>query len=110
MKIDKDKFNKLKQLDRIEFRQKLKWIEGIRFSIIDTLWYVLIFAGIFMIGSETAIKNEVALMFSQVVGLFLLVTFFLILIHIVIGLAYYFVRVKKEEELFKEYFKVETKK
>ena len=110
MKIDKDKLNKLKQLDRIEFRQKFERIEGIKFSLFNTLWYTLIITGIFMVGSETTIKNEVALRFSQLTSLFLFVTFFLILLHIVLSLVYYLVIVKKKEELFKEYFKVETKK
>jgi len=110
MKIDKEKFNKLKQLDRIEFRQRLERIEGIGFSLINLIWYILIITGVFMVGSTSTIENETALLFSQLTTFFLSLTFVLIILHILISLVFYLMRKKDLEELEEEYFSVEVKK
>ncbi len=106
MKIDKDKFNKLKQLDRIEFRQKYDIIQGIRFNVVNYVYYVLIIALIFMTGA--IISNDALLI--NLSATFFNLTFFLMFVCIIGMGATHVLRSKKLKELNEEYFQVEVKK
>ncbi len=109
MKINKDDFNKLSQLDRIEFRQRLKEIDdkypnsisGIVHSIYLIVFYfisiIICKTYITVIGSSAIIEPSMWIL-------------------IILPLAYVgdiitiIVRDRKIKELAQEYFKVEAKK
>ncbi len=115
MKLDKEKFNKLKQLDRIEFRQKINDIEK-RYSfslslsfmliiIVLGLLCILISMNIYQMGEEQSsidMFNVGALLFK--------LAFIYFLFEVILMFVLSFVELKKKNELIKEYFVVEVKK
>ena len=112
MKLDKEKFNKLKQLDRIEFRQKLDRIEDTGFSLIGCLFCMIMVISIFF--SALIISQEITgevnmVLFDinvKVFGLF----FFLMFIEFPLVIGFSLLRSKHKKELFEEYFLIEVKK
>lgn len=97
MKIDKEKFNQLKQLDRIEYRQKLILINDIgndSFRHIFAAIIILMFSGFFIFVNLTI----------TFLGFFL--SFFIFILAIVELVLY----IKCNVDLPNEYFKVEVKK
>lgn len=112
MKIDKEKFNELKQLDRIEFRQRYDAISSSSLS-----WYfiggftaLLIFSialVIFGVGIQEPLVVEKG--YSSLASIFILF-FVCIPFVIVIDLMLIFITSKNRKELIEEYFKVEIKK
>ncbi len=106
MKIDKEKFNKLKQLDRIEFRQKFDIIRRINFSIGGYAIYCLILFAIFFVGYEVTGKINLFSVASRMI----LLMFYILLIELISLIGFSFIRKKKYRELQEEYFKVEVKK
>ena len=106
MKIDKEKFNKLKQLDRIEFRQKFNRIEDMGSSLINVLWSLVIIISIFMTGF--IISENIAFVNLLVKTLLLFSVIFFI--ELVMILTYFIIRVRLKRELIEEYFLIEVKK
>lgn len=106
MKIDKKLFNKLKQLDRIEFRQKLKMISEVGVSLGDCSWYVMIIWAIFATGSIIS-WNPALVMLSAIT---FKIVIFLIILEILFLLLSSQVRKKMKKELYAEYFKTGVKK
>ena len=106
MKIDKEKFDKLKQLDRIEFRQKLDKIENMSFSIIDYVWYCSIISMVFLTGMIISKELILIELFIKIMAF----TMFLFFIEIVICISSSCIRLKNRRELIGEYFKIEVKK
>ena len=114
MKIDKEKFNSLKQMDRIEYRQKLNEIKEsfdgmeifsfVRFSMI-MMGFILLLAF-----SSYNISKELFVIFFNILyplGKILLIGGLMILF---IDILLIFVNNKKINELNEEYFSVEVKK
>ncbi len=115
MRIDKEKFNKLKQLDRIEFRQKSDRIKSwqsysLGFSFLKMLMFVVFFIililpqGYLAFGVEftQAILNAFRNIFPILV--------YAIVFGFIIDLVFSLIRIKNLGELYKEYFKIEVKK
>ena len=107
MKIDKEKFNKLKQLDRIEFRQKYDKIENIRADLGNFFLFSMVIFCIFLTGYLIAQQHTVLLDLARLFGKLAIVIFF---IEIVGWVFCSIIRKKKFEELEQEYFQVEVKK
>ena len=108
MKIDKEKFNKLKQLDRIEFRQKYKEIpdgSGM-YSLINVAFFIAILGTI--LGAVFYNSGQVELL--NLAELFLNISLILFVVGAMVSFVLLIHVKKKIEELEQEYFKVEVKK
>lgn len=106
MKIDKEKFNKLKQLDRIEYRQKWTHINsgGVNFNI--HVWGLIIIATIF--GTVGIVSSRISfLTLSLALYKIAFVVFIASIGFNVMDFIFQHVRTRKLEE---EYFSVEVKK
>ena len=113
MKVDKTDFNKLKQLDRIEYLLKKDRIEkNNKYSMPSGLWFIalIILQTIFMMLWFIAFRNFDQILFELSffrIGLFLLVGAYLV------DWAFYIMfsirQNKEEKELFNDYFKIEVK-
>lgn len=114
MKIDKEQFDKLKQLDRIEFRQKEDRINnyfqgGVMFNFIKLTSFIVAFfillapQGYMLWGQEFI--NDLIDAARTIIGAFI----FIIFIGAVIDLSINLFRIKKIKELKEEYFKEEIK-
>ncbi len=129
MKLDKEKFNKLKQLDRIEFRQKLaeikekydvsiSWIFVFGMMIIGFLLILigLNFYDLALVDLDGGINegiNEGKEVLDSLVdaGIFAFkIAFAYLIIEIIINFISTIIEIKKRRELEKEYFKIEVKK
>lgn len=112
MRIDKEKFNKLKQLDRIEFRQKLNRIEDMGFSLGSIMLclgvIVCVFLSALIISQE--ITGEVNMNIFNLLAKFLFFLFLVVIIEFFLIFVFTLVRIKLRKELFEEYFKIEVKK
>lgn len=106
MRIDKKKFNQLKQLDRIEFRQKYNNIneEGVSLSL--HVWGLMIMATI--VGTVGIVSGRISL---------LNLSFVLIKVAVIVFIASFGFNIvdsifqhKRTKELEEEYFSVEIKK
>lgn len=117
MKIDKEKFNKLKQLDRIEFRQRASLIGeyykiGVgSFFLKITLFFTgfcLLLApqGYLLWGQEFI--SDLYYFGSSVIGFFILVS----ILGYAIDIVLIYLESREKKKLEKEYFdfKVEVKK
>ena len=92
MKIDKEKFNKLKQLDRIEYRQKYSFIEsGVSSSLIIS-FILICFSLLFIILN------------SLVIGIIFLI------FAVLLNFKTKRIAKESEEKLEQEYFIAEVKK
>ncbi len=98
MKINKEEFNKLSQLDRIEFRQRYNEC-GLSISIGNILWYMLIIATILLVGG---LKTE----FISIINLVI----YLIFIEFGLLIICPIVTITRQNKIIQEYFKVEVKK
>ncbi len=112
MEIDKEKFNKLKQLDRIEFRQKLEQINGIEFDIINFIFFSVMAFGIVVVGGALSVEinGEMHIAFQNAILNLFNFSFFLIFLQVCLMLFFHYFKRKKFEELEKEYFTAEVKK
>ena len=95
MRITKEEFNKLSQLDRIEYRQKRDDIERDRgLSIFPNMcWYTLILIAIFGVGGYilTAIRFII---------LFVVIMVAYIFMYLIVGVAQSYQMRKLNEEYF----------
>ena len=112
MKIDKEKFNKLKQLDRIEFRQKLEQIKNIGFNIMNLIIFSVIALTIVVVGGALSIEinGTMHIAFQTAISNTFSLSFFLITLQVGLMFVYGHIKSKKFEELEEEYFKTEVKK
>ena len=129
MKIDQEKFNSLKQLDRIEFRQKLDLINkrfDFSFNFSFYLGFFIIGFLILLVGLnfyEISLFNidggvnegidEGAKILESLLNVVLIifkVSLLLIFIDILFMIIYSILKHKKLSELEEEYFSVEVKK
>lgn len=114
MKIDKEKLNSLKQMDRIEYRQKLNEIkesfDGLNFpSFINSSLYLLGFVLVLAFSSYNISKElfvSIFNIFAPLARLIMIIGIFILLIDI--GAA--FLKKKEMRKLNEEYFSVEIKK
>jgi len=106
MKLDKEKFNQLKQLDRIEFRQRYNSINEGNVSLQIPVWALIIIASIF--GTVGLVSGRIS--FLSVSLLVLKLAFILILLDVGLSLFISVLKSKKTRELEEEYFSVEVKK
>ncbi len=111
MKIDKKKFNKLKQLDRIEFRQKWDRIENLGFSVINLVFISLIIFSIFFSASILSqnILEKVSYSLINFAIKFFILSIFMWFIEIVLLIGFSIRKNNLKKELFEEYFSVEVK-
>ncbi len=115
MKIDKEKFNKLKQLDRIEYRQKVEMIKnwmngswGLPF-----LWLflgILAFTILLIPQGYSALGIEFVADIIETAKIFLSFLLPLIFFGYLIDFMFYLIRRNNLKELEEEYFKIEVKK
>lgn len=114
MKITKEKFNKLKQLDRIEFRQKQRIIQEKNESGSFThflncsmliIGYLVLLLGIFLSGDNAEAVRNLINIFPTVIKLLAILLFIGFCLDV-----YYLFKYRKEMfELISEYFEVKTK-
>jgi uncharacterized membrane protein len=113
MKITEEKFNKLKQLDRIEYRQKEYNINNDSDDGLLRLFHVsIILSGIFT-ASFLVIKNltgDINYNLFNIASLFLKVSVICFIIHYILSFISILIRHKKLKELQEQYFKIEVKK
>ena len=96
-KIKNKNFEKLSQLDRIEYRQKEKECE--RFiSIGDYGWYIIILISIFMIGG-----------YINLAQIFSIILLYIIVIEILLFIINNLITKRKKQQLAEEYFKIVIK-
>ncbi len=106
MKIDKEKFNQLKQLDRIEFRQKYNQINQGGVSLKIPAWSIMIMASVF--GTVGLVSSRLSLLD---ISIFLIqLSLITIVLDVVINFTYLIFKHKRIKELEEEYFSVEIKK
>lgn len=129
MKIDKEKFYKLKQLDRIEYRQRSKEIEDkYSYPISWNLIFGMIILGLLIMllglnifdvslanidgGENKGVEwgEGVMVKLFSMAGLIFKLTFIVLVIEILISFVSATVGIKKLKELEEEYFSVEVKK
>lgn len=120
MKITKEDFNKLKQLDRIEYRQKFTVIEDYFGDCFETIYgltckcmigllFFLGYMGI-MIGIDTESSLIIAKALSSIVHS--LITFIIVILALVLIMEVIncFRKWKTLKELDKKYFEISQKK
>ncbi len=112
MKIDKEQLNKLKQLDRIEFRQKIREIEELNITLMPMVYLFFITAITFFIGTLilVSLHSEHFALLYKVTLIIIKVGIFLTCVEIILTFVNVIIYLKKKNELFNEYFKVEVKK
>ena len=103
MRINKEDFNKLKQLDRIEFRQKLENCYNYK-SIKGVFHILIILTAIFTVGSYIDLR-----LFSAAT-IFLKASFLVFILHLFNALISNIVTNNRIRKLEEEYFKIEVKK
>jgi len=106
MKLEKEKFNQLKQLDRIEYRQRYRNINEGKVSLDLHVWGLLIIGSIF--GTVGLVSSR--LIFLNVTILFLKVAFLVWVLDIGLNIAGSIFKRKETRKLDEEYFSVEVKK
>jgi len=108
MNFNKEEFNKLKQLDRIEFRQRRDKIDNFTFgSLTNLLNTSLILSLIFIVAF---ISNSNNLLLRQYAILFLFLTVFIFILNTILIVGEILLKNKSIKELEEEYFKIEVKK
>ncbi len=106
MKIDKEKFNQLKQLDRIEFRQRYNNINEKGISLKVPAWSLMIIASVF--GTVGIVSGRVSLLD---ISIFLIqLSLITIVLDVGINTTIFIFKLKRTKELEEEYFSVEVKK
>ncbi len=112
MKIDKEKFNKLKQLDRIEFRQKVREIREIDVSVMNILYFSLFALLILLVGGTLSIEinGTMHLALLNAISNFVNFFFFFFILEILLMIIFSHIRSTRFAKLEKEYFSVEVKK
>ena len=109
MRIDKEKFDKLKQLDRIEFRQKYNIINKPHDFFLFYLFLIsMVLSSIFGVGSYISIEKSLDFMIGSIT--FYVMGVFLFLGFIILSIIQLIVSSKFNRELEEEYFKIEVKK
>ncbi len=106
MKIDKEKFNQLKQLDRIEFRQKYRNINEGGFSLNIHVWGLLIMGSIF--GTVGLVSSRISLLNLSII--LFKVAVIVLVVSVGLNIAEIIFESKRTKELEEEYFSVEIKK
>ena len=112
MKIDKEKFNKLKQLDRIEFRQKLDYINNMGNRSFNYLYSLFVIATIFFstyIISSLIMEESIIILF-KITSSVIFLAFFMSFVEFMLTLSYLIRRNKLRRELEEEYFEIGVKK
>ncbi len=119
MKIDKEKFKQLSQLDRIEFRQRLNCIKERTLSNLPDfkfVWYIII-TSLLMFNLSLSIYGNFGVEYAsiiiamfKVIYFFAVVSFVFIIFTTLWGIGFIVKGIKDEKELIKEYFKIEVKK
>lgn len=112
MKINKEDFDKLKQLDRIEYRQKIEIIKKNNngSSTLSFIWeMVLLNSFMFIFDIWISLKANVDIPFSTFLLILKLEYIGLLLLLLLDFVVYYFY-LKSISELENEYFKIEDKK
>ena len=110
MRIKEEDFNKLKQLDRIEYRQRRSLLENYFYYRLDFTGYfvilILIFVTMSFLNDFDALSYEVVSAFYLIMQIII----YAILIEIGLKIFYTFMRIIKIKELNNKYFKVITNK
>jgi hypothetical protein len=107
MELQQEEFNKLKQLDRIEYRQKedriIKNYDGIDLNQVLTFIFIGVMGCLILYQLTFAIRFIYLIIFFSY--MFLIIFF----INILVNFYSIIKKKKKLNELQKEYFKVEVK-
>ena len=98
MNIPEKQFNKLSQLDRIEFRQKLDKC-NVYINVIDVIFYTLIISFVFAVGGYNHLAIDL-----------LTIAFYAIIFQIIFYIIGILITENRKRKLCEEYFKVEVKK
>jgi uncharacterized Tic20 family protein len=112
MKINEKILNKLKQLDRIEFRQKFDIIEkqnSLYFSISITIGFVIIFV-LLILGNITLYIQDKNLLYINIFKTLFISWGLSLILAMIIDSIILFRMFRQIKELEEEYFKIEVKK
>lgn len=115
MKITQKQFDKLNQLDRIEYRQKEERIkefmgESIGYGFLKYAVVLILFAALLLPQGYSAFGKEFVLDIINVCGLGIQFFIFFGVIGYGADLAFWIVRKRKLLDLHEEYFKVKVNK
>ncbi len=115
MRIDKKQFNKLKQLDRIEFRQKEDRIKSwqsysLGFLFLKILVFIVFFLFLILPQGYLAFGEEFVKDISNAFRSIYVVLVYAVVFGFIIDLVFSLIRINNLRELYNEYFKVEVKK
>ena len=105
MRIDKETFNKLPQLDRIEYRQRVSIIDDIIYTI-NPLNYLMLFTFLFVLDIWFGLRTGDWLIKMSTYILVFEITILLVLIEMFVKLILIAVRFRDRNKLEKEYFKI----
>jgi len=115
MKITQEEFDTLKQLDRIEYRQKKGEIDN-RFEcgVWNFIWYMIICGFICLLMSMVMLQydTEVSLLILDIADSLGFITFCFMILNMIMIIVFSIIRTKKINEIQNEYFdfKTEVKK
>jgi hypothetical protein len=113
MKITPKQFNSLKQLDRIEYRQKQDRIEGSFSGFLDLTYYLMKYSLIFLVGGVVLTSSMFGFQAAQLAFIKLLnysdIVGALILLSFIYDIYKSILKKKVLNALDEEYFKVEVK-
>ena len=109
MDVDKEAFDKLKQLDRIEFRQKYKNIVEEYNYVFNISYYVIMFIFVFVIDIWGFIRFGYNIIGNKLIILTLQLFILSILLEFFMALVYTIKRNKQIKNLENEYFIIKSK-
>lgn len=113
--IKKEDFNKLSQLDRIEFRQRYYFLDkkfegSFTWGMVTMTLFILGFVMLSFFGLANLVGIEGALPLLRVLNKVIFIGYSLIIFGIVVDLVRFVLYLKHKKELESEYFKIEVKK
>ena len=113
VKIEQEDFDKLKQLDRIEYRQQEDRInENSDNGVIELFYVSIIMSGIFT-ASSLVIKNltgSINYNLFNIASIFLSISIIVFIIHYILLFISLLIKRKRLKDLQEQYFKTEVKK
>ena len=111
MKINEEQFNKLKQLDRIEFRQKAEILNKNNDSIFLSMVNAFITLTMFLFIADLWVNMRTGNTFSiDMYDNFFMILKYGLATAIILDIIYIIIHIKRKNKLIKEFFKIGVKK
>jgi hypothetical protein len=110
VRIKKEDFNKLNQLDRIEYRQRIKGIYDNYSSSLGIYQYLILLTFFTVVDMWGYLKIGRWIISYRLYNLLIVSILLCVLIDFIVMIAFYIIRKNKISELDKEYFLIKAKK